>query len=153
MLLPSVLSEAAKSFALTPPYLPKDIRPICITAVADSRQSAPFVAIKKKTRPHIVFGWMLTTKQQQQKKKKCLAEQVLLSVQQISNLCSLQLKQVRHFHTQHSKCAESISWPDSCWQCCSSTNWRQSNYLYTSIKRHGPQEKGRNMTDVKFLSD
>lgn len=73
-------------------------------------------------------------------------QQVLLPVQQISNLCSLQLKQARHFHTQPSKCAKSISWPDSCWQCCSSTNWRQPNYLYTKIKRHGPQDKGRNMT-------
>lgn len=47
MLLPSVLSKAAKSFALSPPYLPKDIMLICITAVVDSCQSIPFVAIKK----------------------------------------------------------------------------------------------------------
>lgn len=94
---------------------------------------------------HIVFGWMLTTKQDNNKKKrnKLLAEQVMLPVKQIGNLCSLQQEQTRHFHTQTSKCAQTITWPDSCWQYCSSTHSRQPNYLYTSININGPQEKGR----------
>lgn len=54
---------------------------------------------------HIIFGWMLITKQNNDKKKKkrkpqrnkLLAEQVLLALKQIGNLCSLQQEQASHF--------------------------------------------------------